>query len=246
MSIEEFFAITEVGVDNMNMFGLNYILWIVIPLILLVPLFFIFRKYQNFGKKALLVIAIYLLAVRLIKNIVFKAWLWDEGWHNVVPFQLCGVLIYILPFTIFFNTKKLNAFLYPLAILGGFVMILYPDWVFNGGNMSFNKLESLFAHIFLFYIPILQLAVGNFKFNIKDIWKPLVALAALAGYAHIGNLLIPNRNFMFLVENPLPFDLPIPHLIVLGTVSVLFIALLYLPSVIRQLVAKRKNKQLAN
>lgn len=243
MNLKQFFSLTESPVANMELFSLSHILWIVIPLLLTVAGYFLFKKYPKAGKIILFSLAMYLIVVRLIKNILFKSILWNEGWDNIIPFQLCGVMIYALPFTVFFKTKKLNRFIYPLALMGGFIMMLYPDWVFNGGNMNFNKIESLIAHFLIVFIPITSIAVDRFKFEVKDIYKPLLALLLLTFYAHIGNLLIPNRNYMFLQTNPLPFQIPgIHHIFTFGLIFIVLMLLLYSVDIARVIARKIKKK----
>jgi hypothetical protein len=219
-----------------KIFGPVHILWIIVPILFLIGLAFLARKNKTWGKWILLVLAISLLVMRFVKYIILKPFFWDEGWISVIPFELCTIMTYIFPFTIFFKTDKLNRYIYPLAVLGGTVTIAYSEWIFNGRGMDVDKLESLLAHWIIIYIPFVRIAMGQFKLKFKEIYKPVIALIILVAYAWLANTYFtPGSNHMFLRSNPLPFQIPgIHHIFTLGLVFIALIILLYFPFNLRK------------
>ena len=219
-----------------KLFGSAQILWLVVPLIILVGLCFLVRflkkkGYEKYNKYLIWGIAGAMLLLRIVKYYIFKPFFWGETWKDIVPFELCTIMSFVFPFTVFPKADKLNTFIYPLGIVGGIVTIAYSEWIFNGSGMDFNKLESLIVHWLLVYLPYVRLANGEFSFRIRHYYRPLVALIVLVIYAWIANNFItPGANHMFLVKNPLPFQIPgLHHIFTLGLIGIVIVFLLYLP-----------------
>lgn len=240
--MKEFFIGNGVVSPSAGLFGLNHILWIVGAFVFIVAASIYANKNKTSAKVLLIAMAVVMLVLRAVKYLVMHPFYWSNTFLSSIPYQLCTILSYVLPFTVFFNTKKLNKFIYPLAIIGGFITILYPDWVFNGRGLNFDKLESLIVHILLIAIPVVSTYSGRFKYNIKELYKPIAAMTLLVLYALIANLYItPGSNHMFMMRNPLPINFgPVHHYIVF-TIAFLFVLfLMYLPSFIRQKRGKQK------
>jgi len=51
------------------------------------------------------------------------------------------------------------------------------------------------------------LATNYIQIKSQDLWQIPIILVMLALYASLGNLLVPEANFLFLKENGLPFNL---------------------------------------
>ena len=187
------------GKSNPNpaytIFGTAHLMWLIIPLIAIALLAAIFHKHKRQGKVAIYVLAAVMITLRVLKYFVFKTFIWDTGWKTVVPFELCTILSFLIPFTVFFKTKKLNPYIYPLAIIGGIVTLAYPEWIFNGRGLIFDKLESLIVHILLIAIPVFSAVTKkNFSFKIRDYYKPVLAMLILITYAYIANIYIYIRS----------------------------------------------------
>jgi hypothetical protein len=206
-----------------------------VPIALVIMLYFVFKKYKKAGKVMLYTSAAVMLVLRIVKYLYFKPIYWNEGWGSIVPYELCTILSYILPFTVFLNTKKLNKFIYPLAIIGGVVTMAYSEWIFNGQGLNFNKFESLIVHILLIAIPYFSAAVGRFSFKIKDFFKPVIAMAFFVGYAYIANTYItPGANHMFIRVNPLPINFPVHHMYFFAAFFLIVLFLMYAKDVFRK------------
>jgi uncharacterized membrane protein YwaF len=218
---------------NYNIFGLAQLLWIVIPLAILIVACLIFRNRKKEGRILLIILASTMLLFRVLKYFVFKPFVWDEGWEQIVPFELCTIMSWIFPFTVYFKTNKLNTFIYPLGIIGGVVTLAYSEWIFNGRGLDFNKFESLIIHWILIAIPYIKVAMGEFSFKIKEIYRPFLALSIILLYSAIANAYItPGANHNYLRSNPLPFQIPgLHHLFTLGLIGIVFMLLMYLPFV---------------
>lgn len=226
--------------------GVPHILWLVLPLAVVAILCGVFSKHKKAGRITIYVLAVVLLVLRVVKYGFLKPLLWNETWKTIVPFELCTILTFVLPFTVFFKTAKFNAFVYPLAIFGGIVTLAYPEWIYNGYGLNFNKLESLIAHTALFAIPFFsQASQFNFKLQIRDYYKPVLAMLVLILYAYIANRFItPGTNHMFIKQNPLPINIPgMHHMVLFAAAFLLYLFLLCLPNLIKVTRAKRRNKR---
>ncbi len=217
--------------DSYKMFGLAQILWIVIPLLLLIGACILLKGKKKTGRVVLIVCAWTMLVLRVAKYFIFKPFFWDEGWKEIVPFAMCTIMSWIFPITVFFKTDKFNTFVYPLGIIGGIVTLAYSDWIFNGIGLDFNKFESLVVHWLLIAIPYLKVAIGEFQFKMKEIYRPFIALAIVIIYSAIANTYItPGANHNYLRSNPLPFQIPgLHHIFTLGLIGIVLMVLLYLP-----------------
>ena len=138
--LHDFFMGTTKADSAAEIFGMKHLLWLFVPLVIIASLYFLFKKHKRAGEVTLLAFAITLLTLRFIKYVIFYPNIWGEGWDRLIPYELCTISSYILPFTVFFKTKRLNAYLYPLAIMGGFITLVYSEWIFNGYAFDFNKL----------------------------------------------------------------------------------------------------------
>jgi uncharacterized membrane protein YwaF len=232
-----------------QLFGLAHILWLVIPLIILIGLCFLVRLlkqkgYGKYNKYLIWGIAGAMILLRIVKYYIFKPFFWDETWKEIIPFELCTIMSFVFPFTVFPKADKLNTYIYPLGIIGGFVTIAYSEWIFNGYGLDFNKWESLIVHWLLVYLPYIRLANSEFRFRIQDYYRPLVALIILVIYAWIANTFItPGANHMFLVKNPLPMQIPgLHHLFTLGLMAIAIIFLLYAPFIKGKCLRKGQNQ----
>ena len=229
--------------DYYKLFGLAQLLWIIIPLVLLIFTCLVVRRNKRAGKIIIYGLGIALLALRIVKYALLKPFFWDEGLLQILPFEMCTVLSFIMPFTIFFKTNKLNTYLYPLGIIGGLVTLLYSDWIYNGLGLDFNKLESLIAHWILIAVPYLMVVIGEFRFDIKKMHRAFIGLLILVIYAEIGNSYInPGANYNYIRENPLPFQIPgLHHLFTFALIGIVLILSLYLPFVKKRQAGLNNN-----
>ncbi len=231
MNFNEFFNGAGPANNNYALFELAHILWFAIPLVLIIVMCVLFRKYQKAGKVFLYIFASIMLALRITKYGIIKPFVWENNWIESIPFSLCTILSYILPFVVIFNFKKAMPYLYPLAILGGIITMAYPDWIFNGRGLNFNKLESLIVHILLIAIPFVSISVKRYQLKLTNFYKPVIALTIVTAYAHIANKFItPGTNHMFLESNPLPIDFGgLNHVIVFSVAMILVLFLMHIP-----------------
>ena len=246
-ALSGFFAEKSVPPENAGwkLFGLTHILWIVLPIAGIVALYYTFKKHMRAGEITLYVFAAIMLCLRFTKYVVIRPNYWGYDWIKIIPYELCTISSFVMPFLVFFKSKKLSTYLFPPAIMGGAVTLLYADWVFNGQGINFNKLESLTVHILLIAIPFISVAVGRIEFDIKKIYRPIIATAALVVYAAMANAWFePGSNHMYLNENPLDFNLfgNAHHMFMFALIFFIGLVGIYSPSLIALIRSRKKNK----
>jgi len=229
-----------------GLFGIKHILWITLTFVLLAALYPVLKRHKRIADIALTVFAVTMLVLRFVKYFIMYPFVWENSFARIIPYELCTIMSYVLPFTVLFRTHRLNSFIYPLAVFGGTVTLGYADWVFDGNSINFNKLESMIVHILLIYIPVLSAAADRYRFDVAKIYRPFAAMALLLVYAEVANEWItPGANHMYTRVNPLPKDTaPLHHMFLLGAGFVLFMAIIHAPDIVRRITAgiKRTGK----
>jgi hypothetical protein len=235
LSLMDFFTRNTPLDPNASLFGVNHLLWLILPLVAIFFLTRLARKNERFATKAILTMAWIMLTLRIVKYLFFYPFVWGYGWERLIPYELCTISSYLMPFVVFFRWKRIAKYLFPLAILGGFITMAYSEWIFNGYALDFNKLESLIIHILLMAIPFVSTGTDLFSFRVKEIWKPIALIIVLLGWAELANRVIePGSNHMYTRVNPLPFRIePFHHLFTFGLIFLILLALLYLGDYVR-------------
>ncbi len=184
----------------------RHFLWIIITIAISIILYKIFKKHKQIGKIVVTVLLGLLLVTRLTNQIV-RACIGAEvpAWR-AFPFHLCTMMTFMLPLTYFCKWDKLKPAVYVLSMMGGIITIIIGDY-FNSRFMTFSTLEGMSAHMILVIVPILEIALGNFSLELKDVWKPIALMLVLMGWATLGNDVFfknYNTNYMYLKYNALP------------------------------------------
>ena len=111
-------------------------------------------------------------------------------------------------FPAFFLTKTKKFFLPALVVtfFGGILTFIFGDYYYLS-TLSFLHYESLLLHFIMPTVVIACIASGYFKVQVKEFWQAFVGIILLAGWSMIGNSLIDGANYLYLMENGLPFDL---------------------------------------
>ena len=140
------------------------------------------------------------MAVLLVADEIFKDVMLLIGGrfsYGYLPLHLCSINIFVIAFHAWKPGKLLNSFLYTVAIPGAIAALLFPAWTaLPLGN--FMHLHSFTVHILLAMYPIVLVAAGELKPQVKDIPKCLLLLVGMAIPIYGLNLLL-DTNFMFLM-----------------------------------------------
>jgi len=190
-----------------NFIDERHILWIAIIMVLSIFLYQFCEKDKQKGKKIIKILMIIMLIVRIILQIVktIVGYSLPHG-RDLIPGQMCTILIYLLPLTVIFNWKKINTPVYVLSMMGGFMTFLMGDY-FTSRFLSFYTLEGIWAHTMLWVIPIAMIGLGEFKLEWKKIWQVIVMMLIMLAWAMFLNKIVfkkYNSNYFYLENNMLP------------------------------------------
>ncbi len=171
----------------------------------LVACWFLCKKYKKFAMTMTTVLCVLLVFSRLFRMCL----LYFSGVQTLVevlPWHLCHVMSFVFP--AFFLTKTKKFFLPVLVVtfFGGILTFIFGDYYYLE-TLSFLHIESLFLHFAMPTVVIACISSGYFKVRVKDFWQPFVFLLLLCGWSMIGNMLIDGANYLYLMENGLPFNL---------------------------------------
>jgi len=113
--------------------------------------------------------------------------------------------------------------------------------------MTFSTLEGITAHTILVLVPLIEIALGNFKLEYKNIWKVLIGIIILIGWASLANdVFFKNydTNYMYLKKNGLPNNLGGKYyFLIYILIFLVMLNLIYgIPTLYRYLLNKKKNK----
>ncbi len=199
-------------IENKDVMGDGPGLWCPLHITLMVLLatwlvvsWFIFKKHKKFAMILTTVLCVLMIFFRLFR----MALLYFSGTQTfveVLPWHLCHVMSFVFP--IFFLTKTKKFFLPILVVtfFGGVLTFIFGDYYYLS-TLSFLHYESLFLHFSMPTVVIACLASGYFKPRVKDFWQAYVGVGLIAGWSMIGNTVIDGANYLYLMENGLPFDL---------------------------------------
>lgn len=187
----------------------RHFFWIGLSIALCFALYFLFKKYKKAGKITVYVLVILLLATRTI-NQTIRAIIGAEvpAWR-AFPFHLCTTMTFLLPLTILFKWDKIKTPIFVLSMMGGIITIIIGDY-FDSLFMTFSTIEGITAHTILLIVPIIEIAIGEFKLEFKNSWQVIVGILTLIVWATLANDVFfrnYNTNYMYLKRNGLPGNL---------------------------------------
>ena len=231
----------------------RHIWWIAIVIILSIFMYQYCKKNREKGKKLVKSIVIFVLSIRIVLQII-KSIIGNSLPHgrDLIPGQMCTILIYLLPLMIIFDWKKIRTPVCVLSMMGAVMTILINDY-FNSRFMSFYTIEGIWAHTVLLVIPIAMIGLGEFKLELKKVWQVIVTILIMLVWAVFLNKIVFKDyapNYFYLEKNMLPGNLGGDYFILIY--AIIFFALLgiiYLLPVIIRKVSKlltKGNEKLKN
>jgi len=221
--------------------------WIIIVIVLAVGLYRLFKKYPKAGKITVTVLLASLFLVRFT-NQTIRAIIGAEvpAW-KAFPFHLCTIMTFALPIIYFFNVEKLKTIVYVLSMMGGIITIIVGDY-FDDSFMTFSTLEGMSAHTILFIVPLIEIALGNFRLEYKKMWQVFVGMLVLLCWGALANEVFfkgYSNNYMYLKENGLPGNIGGDYYFLLYIlIFVIMINLIFgIPTLYRQYTNKHKIRK---
>lgn len=228
----------------------RHFFWIFLSIGLCFALYFLFKKYKKAGKITVLVLVSLLFSTRLINQIV-RACIGAEvpAWR-AFPFHLCTMMTFVLPLTIIFKWDKIKTPVFVLSMMGAIITIIIGDY-FDSLFMTFSTLEGITAHTILLIVPIIEIAIGEFRLDFKKSWQVIVGILLLIVWATLANDVFfknYNTNYMYLKRNALPGNIGGKYyfLIYIAIFFIMLALIFGLPELTRHIKKKKMEKSLKN
>lgn len=227
-------------------FNLNHLFLICFVSVIIIGLLFLLHAKSEKGKKATKLSLAALMLILEVGRIIYKFLMHKHGggtaadfnwWWNI-SFQMCAIMCWTTIITLVLSAflKKENKFLqfmynilFGCAMIGGILTFCYPDCIEDTRPfLHFVNIQTVLAHSLLIFVPIYLIKIGEFKVEIKNIWKPV------AGYVYVGALsmtasLLSGNCFAYALKFdlidlglPFPWHLPVVMLVLMTIAAVLY------------------------
>ncbi len=239
-------------IENADVMGDGPGLWCPLHITLMVLLaawlvvcWFLCKKYEKFALRMTFVLSIVMISFRVFR----MALLYFSGTQTIIeilPWHLCHVMSFVFPIFFFTKTKKFFLPVLIVTFFGGILTFIFGDYYYLS-TLSFLHYESLLLHFMMPTVVIACIASGYFKVRLKDFWQGFVGIFLLACWSMIGNSLIEGANYLYLMENGLPFDLfaflnwDYSYVFTYAVLIFVIFLVSYIPFYIYERHAKKKN-----
>lgn len=250
---------TKLSTETDWFFNGNHILLLLWVALFVTGCYFLFSAKTEKGKKITKLVIAGVLFVLEIGRIVYKYLLHcshggtatDFNWWWTISFQMCAIMTWTTIVTLVLSAflpreKKILNYLYNIlfgcALLGGALTFCYPDCMSSDRPfLHFLNIQTVTVHALLIFAPLYLIKIGEFKVEIKNIWKLFV------GFVWVGALsmsasIISGENFAFAKEFDL-IDLGLPFPWHLPVVMIILVAISTVIYGMFELVRKHKHKQ---
>lgn len=179
-----------------DLFGAQHFLWLAVFLAFAAVNSLLYGKLDRHGREKWR----RTMAVLLVANELFKHVCLIIGGNFMVkylPLHLCSINIFLIAVHAWRPSKVLDNFLYLVCIPGALAALLFPSW----GALpvaNFMYWHSFTVHILLTTYPIVLTAAGDIRPQLREFFKCLGLLLAMAVPIAVFNILF-DTNFMFLM-----------------------------------------------
>ncbi len=240
--------------DN-YLYNTRHILVIVAVMLFTIAMALIFYKKSQRIKNVVMYIFVGILiffeiSSRVVNLIFNDTWTFNVVAELMIPMYICSVIVWVFIISVF--VKK--TFLYNFVAIGGLLatsaFLAYPAVGLNFQYMTFTCLYSTISHSISFCVAILLIVFGFTNFRLKDIWKTYLCFAIMFIWGVICDFVLVNGfDHMFLINDPLELNLPVPHQLLYGIILAVYIFIFYFiqylsePKVVKmRLLQKQKAK----
>lgn len=182
----------------------THLLWLAAILLFVIGAAVLYRRLDEKGRRVMrYVIGGSILLLEIVKDI-FHACKGEFG-VGYLPLHLCGINILLIGFDLIKQNITVRNFLYYFSIAGAALALLFPNWTALP-CWNFSGIHSFVIHGLLVTYPILLVAGGEVKPDLKNMPRCILLLIGIAIPVYFINLAC-DTNFMFLMEpdkgNPL-------------------------------------------
>lgn len=225
----------------------RHYVWMVCIIGLCVGLYQLFKRHKRAGRITVFVLCTLLFVTRLVNQSVRAAIGAEVPAWKAFPFHMCTVLTFVLPIVAVFQIKPMKTAVYALGVMGGVITVFVNDY-FDNSFLTFSSFEGMMAHTLLILVPIIEVALGRFSFELKKSWQVVVGILILMGWATLANyVFFPGSNYMYLVNNALPGNIGGDYffLVYVAIFAVFFAIIFGVPELYRLIRKKRQSKKSA-
>lgn len=227
-----------------NLFGKTHLMWLAAFVVATVALSIIYRKLSPKARNIMRIA----VASLIISDEIYK-WIFlfigDRYEHSYLPLHLCSINVFLVAFHIFKSSKLVENFLYAICVPAAIIALLTPSWTALP-PANFMHIHSFTIHILLGLYPIMLLAGGDIKPELKMAPKCLLLLLCM-GILVLGVNFLCDTNFMFLMRTDDISFLVLfenifgAHQWAFPILLPVVLAIMYLPIVIVNKIKKSKN-----
>ncbi len=193
----------ESGV-GFRMFGRCHWGWLLAGALFVAACALLYRRLDGSARRRMR----FLAGGAVIADELFKMAILFIGGHftvNYLPLHLCSINVFLVAWHMFRPSRTLDNYLYLICVPGAMAALLFPSWTaLPLANLM--HIHSFTFHILLVCYPVMLLAAGEIRPELRTLPKVGLLLACLAGIAALANEIL-GTNFMFLSEasrsNPL-------------------------------------------
>ena len=237
--------------ENMKVFGLVHIMYIVIGLAIVIPLAIYVSKKRGWDKKVFLVAAILLGLGESIRTLGLVELGSNGGYYlspQYIPLHLCAIQIFFIIGILLSKSNKAIRFwcaiMYPTLVAGAAMALLIPSPEGTDTFLSFRGFQFFASHLVLMFVGIYMYLTKPVKFGWGTFGMVVLFMCvSLIGAIYINAILggaSTNVNFWFLAYPPQE-GLPLlnmdngwgMYVFNLGWVTMLLLGITYIPVIVR-------------
>lgn len=221
-----------------------HLMWLTAFVAAVVVCSIIYRRCDEKKRRVFRVV----LAALIVADEIFKQVCLQIGGNftvNYLPLHLCSINILLIAVHSFKPSKTLDNFLYTVCIPAAMMALLFPTWT-KLPFLNFNHIHSFTVHILLALYPIVLIAGGDIRPDVRQLPKSMGLLAGLAAVVWCVNLGL-DTNYMYLMSAPKGTPLIWfenvfgNHLIGFPVLISLILVVMYAPVVLLQRRKKRSD-----
>ena len=185
-------------------FGPMHLIWLACIIVCIVAAAALYKRLNDKQRHTMrIAIGVCVVLLEIVKDIYHS--IIGEFGVGYLPLHLCGINILLIGFDLIKQNNTVRNFLYYFSIAGASLALLFPNWT-SLPCWNFSGIHSFAIHGLLVMYPILLVAGGEVKPDLKTMPKCILLLIGLAIPIYFVNLAF-DTNFMFLMEpdkgNPL-------------------------------------------
>lgn len=185
-------------------FGPMHLIWLLCILLGIIGAAILYKRLDESKRRVMrIIVGSAVVLLEIIKDIYHG--IIGEFGVGYLPLHLCGINILLIGFDLIKPNNTVRNFLYYFSIAGASLALIFPNW--NAlPCWNFSGIHSFVIHGLLVMYPILLVAGGEVKPDLKTMPKCILLLIGMAIPIYFVNLAF-DTNFMFLMRpdkgNPL-------------------------------------------